>query len=94
MPAKKPKSYVAKVAIEVTFPEERYNQNGIKLRLHGRGRGSSVPIAIGQALDRAFEDPSIKRKEPTYIRITVKVLSRGVLDEPPDEIAYSGLSHF
>lgn len=94
MPAKKPKPYVAKVALEITSPEDRYNRNGIQLRLHARGKGTSVPIAIGRAIELAFEDPSIKGKEPTYIRITVKVLSRWVLDEPPDEIAYSGLSSF
>ena len=92
MPARKP--YVAKVALEMTFIEQRYTQNGIQLKVQARGEGSSVPIATGQAVDRAFKDPSVKRKEPAYIRTPIKVLSRWVLDDPPDENAFTGLSSF
>jgi len=92
MPAKKP--YVAKVALEMTFVEQRYEQNGIPLKVQARGEGSSVAMAIGQAVDRAFKDPSVKRKEPAYIRTSIKVLSRWVLDDPPNEIAFPGLSSF
>ena len=70
------KPYVAKVALEMSFPEERYVKDGVGLKVLTKAQGSSVPIAIAKAIALAFEDPSVKQKEPAYINMSVTVVSR------------------
>lgn len=70
------KPYVAKVALEMSFPEERYVKDGVGLKVLTKAEGSSVPIAIAKAITLAFEDPSVMRKEPAYITMSVTVVSR------------------
>jgi hypothetical protein len=41
----KKQPYVAKVALEMTFPEQRYFTRGVPLEVRAKGNGSSVPIA-------------------------------------------------
>jgi hypothetical protein len=77
----KKQPYVAKVALDMSFPEERYVTNGARLEVRTKGNGSSVPIAISRAVRLAFKHPSVKRKSPTYINMSVTVLSRWVLDD-------------
>lgn len=79
-PEKRP-PYVAKVALTMSFPEVRYDRNGVTLEIHTKGNGSSVPIAISRAVRLGFKHPNIKRKSPTYINMSVTVLSRWVLDD-------------
>ena len=81
----KKQPYVAKVALEMTFPEERYISKGVPLEVRAKGNGSSVPIAISRAVRLAFKHPSVKRKSPAYIKMSVTVLSRWLLDDvmPP-----------
>lgn len=80
MPNEK-RPYVAKVALEMSFPEEKYIIEGVPLEVRTKGNGSSVPIAISRAVRLAFKHPSVKRKSPTYIKMSVTVLSRWILDE-------------
>ena len=35
--------YLAKVALEMTFPEQRYVKNGVELEVQAKGNGSGVP---------------------------------------------------
>jgi hypothetical protein len=46
----KKRPYVAKVSLEMTFPEERYFTKGAPLEVRAKGEGSSVPIAISRAV--------------------------------------------
>ena len=77
----KKQPYVAKVALDMGFPEERYLTNGAPLEIRAKGNGSSVPIATSRAARQAFKHPSVKRKSPAYINTSVTVLSRWVLDD-------------
>jgi hypothetical protein len=64
------------------FPTVRSsNKNGEILEIHTKGNGSSVPIAIIRAVRSGFKHPAIKRKSPTYINMSVTVLSRWLLDD-------------
>ncbi len=81
MPSEKKPPYVAKVALKMSFPEERYSKNGEILEIHTKGNGSSVPIAITRAVRSGFKHPAIKRKSPTYINMSVTVISRWLLDD-------------
>jgi len=49
--------------------------------IKAKGNGSSVPIAISRAMRLAFKHPAAKGKSPTYIHMSVTVLSRSVLDD-------------
>ena len=51
------------------------------LSVRTKGNGSSVPIAISRAIRLAFKHPSVKRKSPTYIEMSVTLLARLVLDD-------------
>jgi hypothetical protein len=81
MASDKKQPYVAKVALKMSFPEKRYFENGVRLEVQARGNGSSVPIAISRAVHLAFKHPAVKHKSPTYIDMSVTVLSRWVLDD-------------
>ena len=83
--ADKKQPYVAKVALEMRFPEARYFTKDVPLQVRTKGNGSSVPIAISRAVRLAFKHPLVKRKSPTYITMSVTVLSRWLLDDvmPP-----------
>jgi hypothetical protein len=59
------------------FPEERYSG----LTAHTKAPGSSVPIAISEAVGPAFKHPSVKRKSPTYVNMSITVLSKWLLDK-------------
>jgi hypothetical protein len=77
---KKP-PYVATVALTMTFPEARYVRDGEPLEIEVKGSGSSVPIAISRAVRLAFKNPGIERKSPTYLNMSVTVLSRWLLHD-------------
>jgi hypothetical protein len=79
MPKKKP--YVAKVSLTMRFPEARYWAGKTPLEVQARGAGPTLSAAISKALDLAFDDPSVKRKTPAYILVSVTVLSRWVYDD-------------
>jgi|ERR1700733_5265552 len=78
MPKKKP--YIAKVALEMKLTEQRYSTKGAPSQIRVRGEGSSVPIAISRAVRLAFKDPSLKGKSPTYIDMSLVVVSRWNFD--------------
>jgi len=80
-PSEKKPPYVAKVALTMSFPEARCDRNGVTLEIHTKGNGSSVPIAISRAVRLGFKHPNIKSKSPTYINMSVTVLSRWLLDD-------------
>ena len=65
----------------MSWPEDRYFKNDVPLEIKTRGNGSSVPIAISRAMRLAFKHPAAKGKSPTYINMSVTVLSRWVLDD-------------
>ena len=46
-----------------------------------------MPIAISEAVGLAFKHPSVKRKSPTYVNMSITVLSKWLLDE----VMYAGL---
>jgi hypothetical protein len=81
MASEKKQPYLAKVALTMSFPEERYFKDGVGLKVLAKGNGSSVPVAISRAVRLAFKHPSVKRKSPAYINFTVTVRSRWILDE-------------
>jgi hypothetical protein len=82
MPSEKKPPYVAKVALTMTWPEERYCKNGGELfQILVKGSGSSVPIAISRAVRLAFKHPAAKHKSPTYIDMSVTVVSRWLLED-------------
>ena len=63
----------------------------MRLRVRTKGNGSSVPIAISRAIRLAFKHPSVKRKSPTYIEVSVTVLARLVRDDATSAtLQYSG----
>lgn len=80
-PSEKKLPYVAKVALKMTWPEERYFRDGALLEISAKGNGSSVPIAISRAVRLAFKHPAAKHKSPTYINMSVTVLSRWLLHD-------------
>ena len=49
------------------------------LRVRTKGNGSSAPIS--KAIRLAFKHPSVKRKSPAYIEMSVTVRSRWVLED-------------
>jgi hypothetical protein len=53
----------------------------VPLQVRIKGNGSSVPINISRAVRLAFKHPLVKRKSPSYIMMSVTVLSRWVLDD-------------
>jgi len=46
----------------MSFPEQRYLENGVQLEVQAKGSGSSVPVAISRAVRLAFKHPAVKRK--------------------------------
>lgn len=79
--ARKKKANVDMVSLKMSFPEERYFKDGVGLEVQAKGAGSSVAIAISNAVSKAFEDPVLKRKSPAYINVEVTVLSRWLLGD-------------
>jgi hypothetical protein len=62
----------------ISRPEERCFTNGVPLEVRAKENGSSVPIATPRAIRLAFQHPLVKRKSPTYIKMSITVIKVGV----------------